>query len=557
MDNTLLGQLLLSKGVIKQQDLVKALDLQQAVGGRIGSLLLRSGAISEDSLLMALSEQLSLPQLIEDIPAPNVKQVIDWLKDNELSVDWCVDQQVIIWEAEGESYCATADPLSLTVRESLTCLFPETRFIYCLSASRHLDPLIESLNPINGAGGVEDSANHLRELAEEAPIIELVNNAMAQAIECGASDIHIEPEENQFHIRYRIDGVLHTKLTFPKDKFGAVVSRLKLISGIDIAERRLPQDGRLSTRVSGVETEIRVSTLPGVHGESAVMRLLPKERKEVDINYLGMLDDHLAMIKEWVVQPNGIILVTGPTGSGKSTTLYAALEQMNDGVKKIITVEDPVEYKVPGITQVQAHADIGLTFASALRSILRQDPDIIMIGEIRDLETAEIAVQSALTGHLVLSTLHTNDAISSFTRLIDMGLEPFLVANPIKAVQAQRLVRRLCSACREDYVPVGNEGNEIEDLVAKLLPDTPPNWKVPVGCKRCDNTGYKGRTGIYELVSVTEPLQELIVANAHAHEMKELARKQGFRTLREDGLLKAYLGETTIAEVLRVTRDLI
>ena len=298
--------------------------------------------------------------------------------------------------------------------------------------------------------------------------------------------------------------------------------------------------------------DIRVSALPGVHGESIVMRLLPKERKELGLERLGFESDHLAMMQAWTAEANGIVLVTGPTGSGKSTTLYAALAAANDGLKKIITVEDPVEFQLPAITQIQAHPDIGLTFANALRSILRQDPDVIMIGEIRDLETAEIAVQAALTGHLVLSTLHTNDAISAFTRLIDMGVEPFLVATPIRAVQAQRLVRRLCTQCARPHAVPHNIEAEAAVFAHKVLPGMAPRWMEAVGCPNCMNTGYRGRLGIYEMVPVSEAMQHLIVSGASVNEMKKLARDEGHRFLRDDGLLKAWQGLTTVEEVLRV-----
>ena len=298
--------------------------------------------------------------------------------------------------------------------------------------------------------------------------------------------------------------------------------------------------------------DIRVSALPGVHGESIVMRLLPKERKELGLEKLGFESDHLAMMKEWTAEANGIVLVTGPTGSGKSTTLYASLAAANDGLKKIITVEDPVEFQLPAITQIQAHPDIGLTFANALRSILRQDPDVIMIGEIRDLETAEIAVQAALTGHLVLSTLHTNDAISAFTRLIDMGVEPFLVATPIRAVQAQRLVRRLCSHCARPHSVPANIEAEAAVFAQKVLPGMASRWMEAVGCTHCMNTGYRGRLGIYEMVPVSEAMQHLIVSGASVNDMKKLAREEGHRFLRDDGLLKAWQGLTTVEEVLRV-----
>jgi general secretion pathway protein E len=431
--------------------------------------------------------------------------------------------------------------------------YPGRRIHWCLCRAQDLERMLDALahhaRSDEWGGGDEQQ---LRAMAEEAPVVELVSNLMAQAVEQRASDIHLEPEERIFAVRFRIDGVLHTRLQLPRDRFDAVASRLKLISGMDIAERRLPQDGRMSTRVGGQEMDIRVSALPGVHGESIVMRLLPKERKELGLEKLGFEPDHLAMMKAWTAEANGIVLVTGPTGSGKSTTLYAALAAANDGLKKIITVEDPVEFQLPAITQIQAHPDIGLTFANALRSILRQDPDVIMIGEIRDLETAEIAVQAALTGHLVLSTLHTNDAISAFTRLVDMGVEPFLVATPIRAVQAQRLVRRLCPHCARPHAVPPQLEAEARVFAERVLPGMAPRWMVATGCPQCLNTGYRGRLGIYEMVPVSEAMQHLIVCGASVNDMKKLAREEGCRFLRDDGLLKAWQGLTTVEEVLRV-----
>ena len=414
-----------------------------------------------------------------------------------------------------------------------------------------LDTLAQ--RPREHLGGGDD-VRHLRELAEEAPVVELVNNLMAQAVEQRASDIHLEPDEHQFTVRFRIDGVLYPKLSLPRERYNAVASRLKLISGMDIAERRLPQDGRLSVRAGGQAMDIRASALPGVHGESIVLRLLPKERKDLGLERLGMAPDHLALLSAWTREAHGIVLVTGPTGSGKSTTLYAALAASNDGMKKIITVEDPVEFQLPGITQVQTHADIGLDFASVLRSILRQDPDVVMVGEIRDRETAEIAIQAALTGHLVLSTVHTNDSLGAFTRLIDMGVEPFLVATPIKGVQAQRLVRRLCAHCA---VPAAHVlpaiAAEAAGWAARVLGDAPARWTEPVGCAHCQGTGYRGRVGIYELVPVDEAMQQAVVTGASHQQLRAMARERGHRLLREAGLLKAWQGVTSIDEVLRVT----
>ncbi|GGZ70820.1 type II secretion protein [Lysobacter xinjiangensis] len=549
----LLGEMLVAEGLISGADLDKALALQERVGGRLGSVLMRIGAVSEDSLLQVLGRQLDLPQLGVDFPLPDEEALRAAGAMIPAGLDWLIDQQVLLWqEVDGEWRCAARDPLLPSLREGLRHALPGVRVRYCLCRSQDLERLLDALARSVAAGqGDAGDVQHLREMAEEAPVVELVSNLLAQAVEQRASDLHIEPEERIFSVRFRIDGVLHSRLQLPRERFDAVASRLKLISGMDIAERRLPQDGRMSTRVGGQEMDIRVSALPGVHGESVVMRLLPKERKELGLERLGFEADHLAMMRDWTAAANGIVLVTGPTGSGKSTTLYAALAAANDGFKKIITVEDPVEFQLPAVTQIQAHPDIGLTFANALRSILRQDPDVIMIGEIRDLETAEIAVQAALTGHLVLSTLHTNDAISAFTRLVDMGVEPFLVATPVRAVQAQRLVRRLCDCSRPARGPALVE-SEVAPLVAKVFGEVPAQWREPVGCPKCLGTGYKGRLGIYEMVPVSESMQHLIVSGASVNDMKALARSEGCRFLREDGLLKAWQGLTTVEEVLRV-----
>ena len=550
----LLGELLLDAGLVGAADLERGLALQQKIGGRIGSVLMRIGAVSEDNLLQVLSRQLGLPVMGADVPAPDEDIARLTAMQAPAGIDWLLDQQVLVWPGEGSDlFCAARDPLLPALREAMQHAYPNRKIHWCLCRAQDLERMLDGLahhaRSDEWGGGDEQQ---LRAMAEEAPVVELVSNLMAQAVEQRASDIHLEPEERIFAVRFRIDGVLHTRLQLPRDRFDAVASRLKLISGMDIAERRLPQDGRLSTRVGGQEMDIRVSALPGVHGESIVMRLLPKERKELGLEKLGFESDHLAMMKEWTAEANGIVLVTGPTGSGKSTTLYASLAAANDGLKKIITVEDPVEFQLPAITQIQAHPDIGLTFANALRSILRQDPDVIMIGEIRDLETAEIAVQAALTGHLVLSTLHTNDAISAFTRLIDMGVEPFLVATPIRAVQAQRLVRRLCSHCARPHSVPQNIEAEAAVFAHKVLPGMAPRWMEAVGCTQCMNTGYRGRLGIYEMVPVSEAMQHLIVSGASVNDMKKLAREEGHRFLRDDGLLKAWQGLTTVEEVLRV-----
>jgi len=559
MDPNLLGQLLVKQLFITEQELSKALSLQEQVGGRLGSLLIRSGNLSENKLLLTLHEQLGFPRADIEVPLPDQQQIKQTIDALELDLNWLLDHKIFLWLSPDKLslYYCSRDLINDQTQEALRLLAKDIEFMPVLASGQQLEKQLHLLEKSYSEDNdsLFNDSRFLREMAEEAPIVELVSNFMSQAMERHASDIHIEPSEHHFTIRFRIDGILHTAYEFPFEKFNAVASRVKLISGIDIAERRLPQDGRLSIRLSGMETDIRVSSLPGVFGESIVMRLLPKERENLQLEKLGMAPDHLQLMKEWMQLPNGIILVTGPTGSGKSTTLYGALDESNDGVRKIITVEDPVEFQLSGITQIQAHADIGLTFASALRSILRQDPDVIMVGEIRDLETAEIAIQSALTGHLVLSTLHTNSALSAFTRLIDMGVEPFLVAAPLRAVQAQRLVRRICSKCAMPTEQPALWNAQLQTLFDKLYPENQMNWQQAKGCAHCHNTGYSGRLGIYELIPVTAELQHIIASGSSQQQIQQQAFSEGFRSLRDDGMLKAALGQTTVDEIMRVAMN--
>ncbi len=543
----LLGQLLTQQNLITAADLAQALSVQQQIGGRLGAILVRVGAISEDNLLITLEKQLGMP-LLNGAELP----ILDndrrqWLLSHAPR-DWWLDQGVIAWETAHGLRAVARDPLDPLIDEFLQRWGSVE---WCLIRNHDLSHLLDQLDDANQTS---DEVGQLRELALDAPVIEFVNNLLAQGIEQQASDIHVEPQERRLIIRFRIDGALYERLSLPKERHSAICSRLKLIAGLDIAERRLPQDGKLRTRVGGMALDIRVSSLPGVHGESIVLRLLPVERRELSLNHLGLDTQQLQQWQQLIHQPHGILLVTGPTGSGKSTTLYAALGDINDGRRKIITVEDPVEYQMTGITQVQIQSDIGYTFARALRSILRQDPDVIMIGEIRDLETAEIAVRAALTGHLMLSTLHTNDAVGAFTRLIDMGLEPFLVANPSRGVMAQRLVRRLCSHCSEPVAENLLLRREIEPFLTSE--SGMANWReAGKGCHHCRHTGYSGRVGIYELVMVTTDLQRIIVHDADAQKLWQQAVAQGSRSLRQDGLLKAYRGITSVSEVLKVTSD--
>ena len=400
--------------------------------------------------------------------------------------------------------------------------------------------------------GEEDLA-HLKDLASEAPVIKMVNLIMQRAIETRASDIHIEPFEQILKVRLRIDGVLQ-EIDAPNVKStAAVISRIKIMAKLNIAERRLPQDGRIKVQMIGKELDLRVSTIPTMHGESVVIRLLDKENTVLDFAALGFSGRHLQQFIDVLSQPHGIILITGPTGSGKSTTMYAALKQLNTPERKIITVEDPVEYQMEGINQIQAKPQIGLTFASALRSIVRQDPDVIMIGEMRDLETARIAVQSALTGHLVLSTLHTNDAAGGVTRLLDMGLEEYLLTSTVNGILAQRLVRKLCPHCKKGAIAGPETVNNLR--LQRFTSQRDIVLYQPVGCSACSNTGYRGRLAIIEFLPMTDPIRKLIMAHEEAGAIQKLAIAEGMQTLYENGLVKAIEGITTLEEVMRVTSE--
>jgi general secretion pathway protein E len=396
----------------------------------------------------------------------------------------------------------------------------------------------------------EEDIGYLKDLASEAPIIKLVNLFITRAVESRASDVHIEPFEDELKIRYRIDGVLHDVETAPKKLQAAIVSRIKIMAKMNIAERRLPQDGRIRLKIGEKEIDIRVSTIPVLYGESVVMRLLDKEGIVIDLDLLGFSQQTLSAFNQLIKKPNGIILVTGPTGSGKTTTLYGALQKINSPDKKIITVEDPVEYQLKGVNQIQVKPQIGINFANTLRHIVRQDPDIIMVGEIRDLETAEIAIQSALTGHLVFSTLHTNDAPSAITRLLDMGVENFLLSSTIRGILAQRLVRVICPSCKEIDPSIADK----EELDILGIESDSPLFRGR-RCEKCAFTGYFGRTGIFELLIVDDDIRKLILKRADSNQIREMARRHGMKTLLEDGAIKVKMGITTLSEVLRVTQE--
>jgi general secretion pathway protein E len=412
-----------------------------------------------------------------------------------------------------------------------------------------LQRIVEGMEDDVRGDGDED-VNHLRDMAFEAPVVRLVNLLVENAIASEASDIHIEPFEDTLRIRYRIDGILYDQEAPPRRLQAAVTSRIKIMAEMNIAERRLPQDGRIRVTLHGRRVDIRVSTIPTVHGESIVMRLLDRSSVFLPMERLGFTPQMLARFEKLITRPHGILLVTGPTGSGKTTTLYAALDKINSPDRKIITVEDPVEYQLKGVNQIPVKPKIGLTFASGLRHIVRQDPDVILVGEIRDLETAEISIQASLTGHLVFSTLHTNDAPSAVTRLQDMGVEPYLLSSVLEGVLAQRLVRRICQVCR---IPDTPSAADIEALGIEADPHT--KLFRGRGCDDCRGTGYRGRTGIYELFAITEDVRSLIIRRASSREIRRLAIETGMVTLRQDGWARAVDGVTTIEEVLRVTQE--
>jgi len=545
--------MLLARGSLDQAALELALERQrQTPGERLGAIMLRLGLISEQTLLDALGQQLGLALYRDDEPLIVVPRVLNWHQEHRISQARAQRHAFFAYEDnEGHIEVAARDPLDSALIEYLDtgpCRGRAYRTL--LLASRDLDRMLAQVYKTAAPTGGNDD---LRRLAEDAPVVELVSGVMARATDTRASDVHFEPEEFGFAVRYRIDGRLEGVEQYPRERFDAVVSRIKLISGLDIAERRLPQDGRFSIRTAGVDTDVRVSVIPGVLGESLVLRLLPNtQNTRFDLGNLGIEPDHLTLYRSWMAQPDGIVLVTGPTGSGKSTTLYATLVACDTGHERVLTVEDPVEYQIPGVTQFQVHPEIGFTFPAALRSILRHDPDTIMIGEIRDVETARIAVQASLTGHRVFSTLHTNDSATAFLRLADMGVEPFLVGATVRGVVAQRLVRRLCSECArpvedENLIPAA-----FLEVLARMGRAETTDFRMPVGCAHCNGTGYRGRIAVYELMAASDRLRAILNQSSPSLDALVQSASNGFRTLRDDALLKAARGVTSLEEACAI-----
>lgn len=550
-----LGELLVSRNRISARDVERALAAQGEMGGYLGQVLVKLGLVSEQDLGQALSDQLAIP-LVPAAAYPEELLLMEGLSReflyNNLVVPLSLQGDVCHFAAATPQDPFVAKALSLaTGREVVLALGLEsdigaTLQAYEAGAEEEAD---EELGA-ELAGG-DEFVEHLRDLASEAPVIRLVNQIIHRALDLGASDIHIEPFDDGLHLRYRVDGIIQDVTDPPPAAMSAAIaSRIKLLAHLNIAERRLPQDGRIMTRVKGHELDLRVSTVPTVHGESIVMRVLDRQNIRFSLESMGFSPDILAAYTELLHRPHGVLLLTGPTGSGKTTTLYASLSTLDAAAHKIITVEDPVEYQLSGINQIQVQPQIDLSFARALRSILRQDPDIIMIGEMRDGETAQIAVQSALTGHLVLSTLHTNTAAGAITRLEDMGIERYLLTSSVNGVLSQRLVRKLCSHCRSPL-----DSSLIEDAALKALIQPGQTLYRSVGCVECKHTGYRGRTAIHELLVLDAGIQDAILSGVDATRLHSLARQKGMLTLYEDGLRKVCRGETSLEEVLRVTQD--
>jgi len=551
---------LVARGRLKETDLVRARRLhEEDEAGSLVSLLTKLGLVSERDMADAVSELLDLPLLVAkdfpEVPPTSVQVSVRFLKQYHVCP---------IGESETEVTLLVADPadrypmdavelatgrktaMKIGLRSEIDDLIER----YYGQGRSAMGTIVENLTEDGGRG--EDDIEHLRDLASEAPVIRLVNLLIQRAVEQRASDIHIEPFENRLKVRYRIDGVLHEVESPPAASTAAVISRIKIMAKLNIAERRLPQDGRIMLRVQGKELDLRVSTIPTSFGESVVMRILDRESIVLDFQTLGFTDEFLPQFLSVLEQPHGIMLVTGPTGSGKTTTLYTALNKLNTPDVKIITVEDPVEYQIEGVNQIQAKPTIGLDFSHALRSIMRQDPDVIMIGEMRDLETARIAIQSALTGHLVLSTLHTNNAAGGVTRLLDMGVEDYLLTSTVNGILGQRLLRRLVKSTAEAYEALPEVVQEFG--LDRFTEERPIKLYKPVPTPT-NASGYHGRTTIMEFLVMTDPLRRLVMQHAGMGEIEMQAKAEGMRTMYEDGLAKALNGVTTIEEVLRVTQE--
>ncbi len=549
-----LRQVVMDRGLVAAETLARADLVQQESGERLDAVLTRLGFVSEQALAEAVAQATGLRLAgPSDFPAQP-------LASDALSPRFLREAKVApLAIREDRVEAAFVDPFDIRTIEALAYALQRPVMPLVARAGdveAALDRLYGAAAQAAGPDGDDEAdeadLERLKDLASDAPVVRAVNSLISRAAELRASDIHVEPVEDGLVVRFRVDGALQVQERLPAQVKAAFVSRIKVLANLNIAERRLPQDGRMRLAVRGHEIDLRVATSPTIHGESVVLRLLDRSNLSLDFISLGFDDLILPSFQEVLGRPHGIVLVTGPTGSGKTTTLYAALASLNAPTRKILTVEDPIEYRLAGINQTQVNPQIGLTFAAALRSFLRQDPDVMMVGEIRDLETAQVAVQASLTGHTILSTLHTNSAAAAVTRLLDMGLEPFLLTSTLNAVLAQRLVRRLCPACREPYAATGRDL-----MAAGLRPAADEEVRLwrPVGCAACGHSGFKGRVAILELLPVGDETARLVLGRAEAREIEREAVGRGMRTMLQDGVAKARVGLTTIDEVLRVTRE--
>jgi len=549
-----LGQLLMKAGVITDGQLNDAVEVHKATGSPLGRVLVELGYATQGAILSVMAQQIGIPYIdfSERKPDPTAVAIVP--KDLAsryvlMPVGFDEQNRLVVAMADPQNVLALDDLRIITGYEIRPAISTKDDI---LAVVEEAYKVAEHVDTDAWQGGAEelssDDLEALSEVTSEAPIVKLVNFMITKAVADRASDIHIEPQERDLRVRYRIDGVLHEMMRSPKSTQAAILSRFKVMADMDIAESRKPQDGHTALTISGHKLDFRVSTLPTVYGERVVLRILRKDSILLRLSDLGFLPQSLERFEGSFRKPYGAILVTGPTGSGKSTSLYAAINVLNSPDRHIITAEDPVEYRLPGVNQIQMNPKAGLTFAAALRSFLRCSPDVILVGEIRDQETAKIAIESALTGHLVLSTLHTNDAPSAITRLVEMGVEPFLVSSSVDCVLGQRLARRLCSDCKEEYVPPKqlclDAGYREDNLPDKLM--------RPKGCKKCGGTGYRGRMGVHEVMLMSEEISRLTVEGATAEEIKRVAVEQGMMTLRLDGLEKVRLGQTSIEEITRV-----
>ena len=562
-----LGDILVREELISPEQLQRAQEASRKTGERLGLLLVKSGVLSEDELTQFLSRQYGVPaiNLGEFEIEPEIIALVprDVARKHRLIPISRSGNSLIVATADPSQVAALDDLHFLTnlnievvvasdasISEALTRYFEPKDELASFNMEEVMGDLTEDVD-FARQDEADDNLMDLERASEDAPVVKLCNVILLNAVKKGASDIHIEPYEKSYRVRYRVDGVLQEEMTPPLKLKAALTSRIKIMSHLDIAERRLPQDGRIKLKLGrGKEMDFRVSVLPTLFGEKIVMRLLDKGNLQLDMTKLGLEPAQLAEMKRAIEAPYGMVLVTGPTGSGKTTTLYSALQELNQISDNISTAEDPVEFNLGGINQVQVRDDIGLSFAAALRSFLRQDPDTIMIGEIRDFETAEIAVKAALTGHLVLSTLHTNDAPSTITRLLNMGVEPFLVTASVNLVEAQRLLRKICASCKQ---PIPTPKDELRTLGAKDEEIETASCTRGVGCSVCGGSGYKGRIAMYEVMTMTDPIKELVLQGVSATELKAEAMRRGMRTLRMSGITKICQGTSSVEEVARVT----